>query len=352
MATGCQTKLSQTKDKGLPVVDVLTLDKGQNNPRNSEGDFITLKDGRILYVYTHYTGSSADDHGNAYLAGRYSSDKGKTWTQQDVKIVEQEGRMNVMSVSLLRLQNGKIAMFYLRKNSTTDCIPMMRISGDEARTWSDARPCITDKHGYFVLNNNRVIQLKDGRLLLAVALHQTPEDTAFSQVGRLFSYYSDNDGATWRSSAEITNRENIITQEPGLVELKNGDIFLFTRTMEGVQYFSWSKDQGESWSPVVPGNLKSPCSPASIARIPSTEDLLVVWNDNGTDQRRTPLNIALSRDEGKTWINNKTLESDPKGMYCYTAIHFTGDHVLLGYFDWSTVGITVKRVRLDWLYGE
>ena len=60
---------------------VLQLLSGPNNPRNSEGDFITLKDGRILFVYSHYTGTSGDDHGNAFLAGRYSSDKGKTWTQ-------------------------------------------------------------------------------------------------------------------------------------------------------------------------------------------------------------------------------------------------------------------------------
>ena len=105
---------------------VFKLLPGPNNPRNSEGDFITLKDGRILFVYSHYTGASGDDHGNAFLAGRYSSDKGKTWTQEDVKIVDQEGDMNVMSVSLLRLKNGEIALFYLRKNSCTDCIPYMR----------------------------------------------------------------------------------------------------------------------------------------------------------------------------------------------------------------------------------
>ena len=75
-------------------------------------------------------------------------------------VVENEGGMNVMSVSLLRLQNGEIALFYLRKNSTEDCIPMMRISKDEARTWSDPIPCITDRKGYFVLNNDRVVQLR------------------------------------------------------------------------------------------------------------------------------------------------------------------------------------------------
>ena len=77
---------------------VLKLQPGQNNPRNSEGDFITLKDGRILFVYSHYTGNSDSDHGSAYLAGRYSSDNGKSWTTEDNVIVQQEGNMNVMSV--------------------------------------------------------------------------------------------------------------------------------------------------------------------------------------------------------------------------------------------------------------
>jgi sialidase-1 len=348
---GCRNKSTGIQQvESADFEDVLKLKTGPDNPRNSEGDFITLNDGRILYIYSHYTGTSDDDNGNAYLAGRFSGDQGKTWTRADVKIVDQEGTMNVMSVSLLRLQNGEIALFYLKNNSTTDCIPMMRTSGDEAKTWTEPNRCITDKEGYFVLNNNRVIQLKNGRLLLAVALHQSPGDEKFSNVGRLWSYYSDDNGKTWTVSAEVSNQGNIVTQEPGLVELMNGDILMFIRTTAGVQYFSYSKTKGETWSAVEPGNLKSPCSPASIARIPSTGDLLVVWNDNGVDQKRTPLNIAFSRDEGKTWINNKILENDPKGSYCYTAIHFTDKDALLGYFDWSTTGVTIKKININWIY--
>jgi sialidase-1 len=350
ISAGCKNRSAGQKVESKAVEDVLNLRTGPDNPRNSEGDFITLKDGRILYIYSHYTGTSNDDHASAYLAGRYSSDRGKTWAQEDVRILDQEGKMNVMSVSLLRLQNGEIAFFYLKKNSTTDCIPMIRISGDETKTWSEPSRCITDKEGYFVLNNNRVIQLKNGRLLLAVAMHGVPGDNKFARVGRLWSYYSDDNGRTWKPSAEVANPGNIVTQEPGLAELKNGDVFMFIRTTEGVQYFSYSKDKGETWSAVEPGNLKSPCSPASIARIPSTGDLLVVWNDNGVDQNRTPLNIAVSKDDGKTWINNKILENDPKGSYCYTAIHFTDKDVLLGYFDWSTTGVTIKKINIDWIY--
>lgn len=112
IGTGCKSRTETKVADGK--VDVLKLLPGNNNPRNSEGDFVTLKDGRVFFVYSHYTGTSGDDNATAYLAGRYSADKGKTWTE-DITVVEQEGTMNVMSVSLLRLQNGEIALFYLKK---------------------------------------------------------------------------------------------------------------------------------------------------------------------------------------------------------------------------------------------
>jgi len=329
---------SQTKTSGEKSLRTVALQllPGDNNPRNSEGDFITLKNGRILFIYSHYTGASDHDHSPAYLTGRFSNDGGKTWSKEDFTVVENEGGMNVMSVSLLRLQNGNIALFYLRKNSEADCIPMMRISTDEAKTWSSPIACITDKKGYFVLNNNRVIQLKSGRLLMAVAFHEKLDDVNFNQKGRLFSYYSDDNGATWYSGVEVQNPSGVIAQEPGVIELKDGSIMMFIRASGGFQQLSYSKDKGQTWSPMIAGNLPSPLSPASIARIPSTGDLLVVWNNNdeSSPQRRgwrTPLTVAVSKDEGKTWKNVADIETDPAGCYCYIAIHFTKKNVLLGY---------------------
>jgi sialidase-1 len=206
---------SSAKDKEV----VLILQPGPDNPRNSEGDFIDLEDGRILFIYTHYTGMEGDDNSPAYLASRYSDDGGKTWSSEDQKVIEQEGLLNVMSVSLLRLKNGEIALFYLKIDSATSCIPVVRFSSDEAKTWSDPIPCITDKPGYFVLNNNRVIQLKNGRLVFAVALHQVPGQKQHSRIGRLWGYYSDDNGRNWTSTPEIANPDSIETQEPGVVEL-------------------------------------------------------------------------------------------------------------------------------------
>lgn len=334
----------------------LRLEPDQNNPRNSEGDFIQLKDGSILFVYTHFTGGTGD-HATAHLAGRYSYDQGKTWTDKDTSILTNEGGMNIMSVSLLRLQSGKIVLFYLRKNSETDCIPYMRISTDEAKTWSQATRCIDTKR-YHVVNNDRLVQLAKGRIIFPTAIHAAPN----WKNGKIMCYYSDDNGDTWLDSEQIPNPQNIVLQEPGIVELKNGKLMLFCRTDTDVQYFSYSKDSGKSWSPVEPSNIKSPLSPASIERIPSTKDLLLVWNHNynkGKDGgKRTPFNLAISKDEGKSWIKVKTLESDPNGWYCYTAIEFIDGHLLLGHcagnikINNGLATTQITRINLDWIYSD
>jgi sialidase-1 len=175
----------------------------------------------------------------------------------------------------------------------------------------------------------------------------------WSKIGRIFAYYSDDNGKTWKSSEEVANPDNVITQEPGVVEQKDGSLFMFIRTDAGVQYASYSRDKGETWSAAQPIRIASPLSPASIARIPASGDLLMVWNNNGTNQNRTPLNVAVSKDEGKTWEHIKLLEDDMDGRFCYTAIHFTGKYVLLAYSTrrvkkWH--GTTLVRLGLQWIY--
>lgn len=346
-----------------PPTTVLSLQPGPDNPRNSEGDFINLNDGRILFVYSHYYGTSSSDHATAYLAGRYSDDGGKTWTQEGEIILENEGGMNVMSVSLLRLKNGDIALFYLRKNSTQDCIPMMRISKDETNSWSEAVPCITDKQGYFVLNNARVIQLDNGRLLMPVALHQVPGGK-WADKADLYSYYSDDNGMTWHSSAQVPNNSSIITQEPGVIEMKDGRIMMYIRSSGGFQQVSFSSDKGETWNHIETSNIPSPLSPATIEKIPGSNDWLLVWNNNdGTDpvirNKRTPITAAISKNEGKTWVNITNIQQDPDGWYCYIAIHFVNKRdVLLGYCAGSQshrthLSVTdITRFDIRWLYDQ
>lgn len=341
------------------VEKIVLLPPGMGNPRNSEGDFIELKDGRIMFIYTHFTGGGGDDDA-AHLAARYSSDQGKTWSDKDELILKREGDFNVMSVSLLRLQSGDIAFFYLRKNSLGDCRPMLRISKDEGKTWSEPKLCI-DTLGYYVLNNDRAVQLKSGRLVLPVALHANlQEQKKFVEQATISCYLSDDQGETWHASQEVPQGKSLTLQEPGLVELKDGRLMIFCRTAHGSQYVAYSSDAGETWSEFGPSKMISPLSPATIERIPSTGDLLLVFNNHEhiaqeLRNRRTPFSTAISKDDGQTWENFKTLEDDPNGWYCYTAMQFVGDHVLLGHCagDRREGGLNttqITRVPVKWLY--
>jgi hypothetical protein len=317
---------------------LLVIEPGKENPRNSEGDIIELKDGRLCLIYTRFTGGGGD-HAAADLAMRISGDDGRSWSDDRI-VVKRPGGLNVMSVSLLRLANGQVALFYLRKTSVEDCRPLICLSTDEADTWSKPSVCITDEVGYYVLNNDRVVQLHSGRLILPVAWHQgpgKPRDTA----GIIMCYLSDDDGKTFRRSRDsfkgyAPNGRRITVQEPGVVELKNGRLMMFMRTDAESQYISCSRDGGETWSKARPSELISPLSPASIERIPWSGDLLCIWNDHSgihsyPKGRRTPLCLAISNDEGKTWSKSEIIEDNPDGWYCYTAITFVKNRALLSY---------------------
>ena len=347
--TICAIQSCNRKDNLFPKEILLCLEPSGDNPRNSEGDFIQLTDGRILFVYTHFSGGDSD-HAKASLMGRYSDDGGKTWTKEDVEIIPNEGNMNVMSVSLLRLDNGQIALFYLRKNSLEDCVPMMRLSFDEANSWGEPIQCIQET-GYYILNNDRVIQLPNGRIVLPVSRHTSP-GKEWHASGRIMCYYSDDYGKTWTGSQEVPNPNKVYVQEPGAIQLKNGDVTMFCRTDKGVQYLSFSKDQCESWSQFEPSNIVSPRSPAAIERIPSTNDLFMVWNENYEPEhrgagRRTPQSIAISTDDGKNWKKLGDIEDDPIGWFCYTAIDFTDDHVLLAYCAGNKLHAGLNRTQIS-----
>jgi len=341
------------------IKKIRLLPPGEGNPRNSEGDFILLADGRLLFVYTHFTGGGAD-HATAYLAGRYSSDGGETWDAEDSLVLPNEGDQNIMSVSMLRLNSGDIALFYMRKNSPTDCRPYLRKSSDDALTWGEPTLCIPDE-GYFVVNNDRVAQLSSGRLVVPTALHNYSDYDL--RPGVAMCYISDDDGHTWRRSESTLHApegSHSGLQEPGIVELKDGRLMMLCRTDQGCQMRSWSEDGGVTWSPIETTDILSPVSPATFKRIPSTGDLLMAWNDHThiSDElrgKRTPFTVAISRDDGLTWEHTKTIDDDPEGWYCYTAMTFIGERVLLGHCAGNirTGGLNLTQITVfdvDWLY--
>ncbi|WP_300761811.1 sialidase family protein [Parabacteroides sp. ASD2025] len=294
-------------------------------PRRSEGDIIQIREDLLLLVYTKFHGNYYD-HSPATLVKRISTDRGKSWSDE-VEFINRENSLNVMSASLLKLNNNTIALFYLIKNSNTDCYPVVRFSNDNAETWSEPIACIKPQSGYFVMNNSRAIQLSTGRIIIPVSKHSF-KNGEFQGDGTIYCYYSDDLGKTWKQGKPVPSTQSqLIFQEPGIIELLNGNILMYIRTNGGWQYYSYSKDEGHSWSKVTASTLQSPLSPASIARNPYNDALIAVWNMSS--QERMPLCFAASIDEGQTWKNKSILENKKGYSACYPAIEFLSANELL-----------------------
>jgi hypothetical protein len=186
----------------------------QGSRRNSEGAFLEMRDGRILHAYSHFIGGA--DWDDCCIAACWSDDRGRTWYGEDIFVTMEDDGLthdpanpqNIMEVSLMRMRNGDVGLFYEIRRSLLDTRLVLRRSSDECRTWSDPVVCSVPL-GYHCICHDRVIRLRDGRILAPDSLFRikrtdldfadptTPEKT-WDGYGDCFFHVSDDDGLTWR----------------------------------------------------------------------------------------------------------------------------------------------------------
>lgn len=335
----------------MPGTMIRDLPPAENNPRNSEGAFLTLPNGEIIFVYSAFKGKSNADHAYTDLKLLRSVDDGLHFTDEGVVLkCEEEPGVNAMSVSLLEMANGDIGLFYLVRTTYTLMQMFLRRSSDGGRTWSE-RVCCTPKDGYYVVNNDRVTRLSDGRILIPAASHRASgkPDGGFTYDGRaeVIWFCSEDDGKTFFelpgkcALGDLAHCRSGL-QEPGVLELSPGLLWGWFRTDLGRQYECYSVDGGLSWTSAQPSAFTSPCSPLSMKRLPDGR-ICAVWNPvpiyNGRTELpggtwtggRTPMVLALSGDNGKTFTPPMVLEEDDSRGFCYCAIHPARGGLLLAY---------------------
>jgi sialidase-1 len=180
-------------------------------------------------------------------------------------------------------------------------------------------------------------------------------------------WHSDDEGQTWkrnRSPAVFAPEQSRHrgAMEPCAVELKDGRILMFIRTQLGFIYQSFSSDSGETWSEFAATTLESPETCPFITRIPSTGDLLAMWNHSKFDPThpqygiRRPMSVAVSRDEGVTWLDSISLETDPLYTYAMPIATFNDRYAIFGYYrshgvQWGGhLQCMINRIRIEDLY--
>ena len=141
--------------------------------------------------------------------------------------------------------------------------------------------------------------------------------------------------------AEYAHGRGII--QPSLWEDEEG-VHALLRSGEGKIYRTDSTDRAETWCEAYPIDMPNNNSGIDLTRLDNGVMLLVYNPINQNFGLRSPISIAVSKDNAKTWEKVCDLEAEP-GEFSYPAIVSKGTHVWLTYthkreniayweFDW------------------
>ena len=211
-----------------------------------------------------------------------------------------------------------------------NCRLMSRHSTDHGMTWSKDTEFLDAR--LRAVPRNPPARLANGDLLLPL------EAIVNGVEGSVFLIGSDG-GKDWRQGGFTAGGS-----QPAVIQREDKSLFALMRQAPRLTQIE-SHDGGESWSQAVPSALRNPDSGISMTQL-ANGHLVVVFNDS--ELNRTPLSIARSVDEGRTWETPFHLESNP-GEYSYPCVIQTRDgniHVTYTYRRYS-----IKHVEFneDWL---
>lgn len=218
---------------------------------------------------------------------------------------------------LFKDENGEIHLFF----KVGPEIPTWQtywMHSKDGKTWSAAEELVPGDHGGRGPVKNKAIILSDGSWLAP----------ASTEPGKwlAFADRSIDHGKTWERSADFvykseSERDKGIIQ-PTFWESKPGVVHALLRSTSGKIWRTDSEDGGKTWVPVYDSGLPNNNSGIDAVRLKDGRVLLVYNHVAGNWKARTPLNLAISKNNGKTWKTVAYLEADPdlKSEFSYPAI--------------------------------
>ncbi len=221
--------------------------------------------------------------------------------------------------------DGVVWLFYVVRYGATwsDSRIHVKISRDHARTWSDSSVLALET-GMMV--RNRPIVLPNGDYLLPI-YHETGNDT--ERVGpdstSLFLRY-DIRKETWSETNRIRSPKGNIQPAPAIVDGEHLVAYCrrgggYGPETSGFIVRSESRDGGRTWSEGRDSPFPNPNSAIDFLKLRSGH-LLLVYNDS--PHQRTPLTVALSTDQDKTYPYRRNLKEGP-GDFAYPVAIQTRD---------------------------
>lgn len=294
-------------------LDCIPVDTGvpQKNCNHHGSTIAQLKDGNIAVVWYHGEYEKSPD--SRIVWSRYIKSE-KRWS--DVSVLYDDPLRSEGNPAIWVDENGDIYIFFVTIFGSTWDETKIRMVKSSDNGVSFSEPVFLNEE-YCYNTRHRPVRLKNGDLLLplyneclALPVFMRIRDN-FREIIREFELTAD----------EIMDRVGQI--QPSIIAFEDGRIAAITR--DGTHNFRIhrmeSRNYGKKWDKMEILGLPNSGTSVDWVRLQSGE-IVVVFNNS--PKERFPLSVALSRDEGHTFIAladiNNECDKSSGCSYAYPSI--------------------------------
>jgi predicted neuraminidase len=238
---------------------------------------------------------------------------------------------------LFQVPGGELLLFYKIGPSPAKWKGYMKTSADGGITWS-AQKALPE--GILGPIKNKPVWLKDGTIL-------SPSSTEGNGWQVHFEASKDQ-GKTWTLIGPINDGKELNAIQPSVLFHQDGSLQALCRSQNRAILTTWSKDNGQTWSPLEKTSLPNNNSGTDAVTLKDGRQLLVYNHvlppGKQTKGARTPLNVSVSKD-GINWYAAAILEDSPISQYSYPSVIQTSDGLVHIVYTWRRQRI--KHVVID-----
>ncbi len=258
-----------------------------------------------------------------------STFEGKAWSEP--KVLGTEPGQPCWNPVLFKTAKGTLFLWYKAGPKPDNWTGYVRTSTDNGKTWTKPE---TMPSSFVGPVRAKPIQLANGTILAGTSWESYRNWTPF--VDR-----STDEGKTWKRSNPFPVPEKFHQIQPTLFETKDGKIVALMRSSNPRMICrAESADGGATFSPAEETKLANPSSGIDCVKT-KEGDIFLIYNP--TALLRTPISLARSTDDGKTWAKVVDLETEP-GEYSYPAIIQSAAGTLEITYTWKRTHIKYHSV--------
>ncbi len=261
--------------------------------------------------------------------GRSAFD-GKKWGE--LVVLGTEPGQPCWNPVFFKTAKGTLYLWYKAGPRFDQWTGFVRTSADNGKTWSKPEMMPATLFGPV---RAKPIQLANGTILAGTSWESYRNWTPF--VDR-----STDDGQSWKRSNPFPMPGKFNQIQPTLFETKEGKLVALMRSRNPKLICrAESKDGGETFSPAEQTELLNPDAGIDAVRT-KAGDVFLIYNP--TQVFRSPISLARSSDDGKTWKRVADLETEP-GEFSYPAMIESEAGMLEITYTWKRTHI--KHVSMD-----